>query len=132
MQQFVYVCRSCILQLCKYRTYNLPKNKKMDTIIVRYKLKPGRAEENERLIKEVYGQLKTIKAQRFSYATYKLEDGQTFIHIARTEDNGISPLSELSTFKEFQRGIKDRCEELPVVSHSTEIGSYGVFINQNN
>ena len=97
----------------------------MEKVIVRYKVKPGRAQENEDLVKAVYQQLKLDKPSGFSYATYKLEDGLTFVHIALTETDGKSPLAGLSAFKNFQQGIKDRCEELPVVNHVTEIGSYG-------
>ncbi|MEJ7681894.1 MAG: hypothetical protein WKG06_29400 [Segetibacter sp.] len=44
--------------------------------------------------------------------------------MALTESEAKSPLSGLSAFKKFQAGIKDRCDELPVVRHVTEIGSY--------
>jgi hypothetical protein len=95
----------------------------MEKVIVRYKLKPGRVEENEQLVKEVYKQLSLEEPEGFSYATYKLEDGLTFIHVALHEP-GSNPLPGLTAFKNFQADIKDRCDELPVVNHVTEIGSY--------
>jgi len=97
----------------------------MEKVIVRYKLKPGRVEENEQLVKEVYKELSREEPEGFSYATYKLEDGLTFIHVAFHEP-GSNPLPGLPAFKNFQAGIKDRCDELPVVNHATEIGSYAM------
>jgi len=97
----------------------------MGKVIVRYKLKSGRVEENEQLVKEVYKQLHQEIPEGFSYATYKLEDGLTFIHVALYEADGRNPLLGLPAFKNFQTGIKERCDELPTVNHVTEIGSYG-------
>ena len=96
----------------------------MEKVIVRYKLRSGRVEENEDLVKEVYKELSREKPEGFSYATYKLEDGLTFIHVASHEPGSKNPLPGLPAFKNFQAGIKDRCDELPVVNHFTEIGSY--------
>lgn len=97
----------------------------MQKTIVRYKLKPERVEENEQLVREVFRQLQQQQPEGFSYATYKLEDGLTFIHIVSYEGEGKNPLQGLPAFKNFQQEIKDRCDELPLVSHATEIGSYG-------
>lgn len=96
----------------------------MEKVIVRYKLKYDNVSENEQLVKEVYKQLHLEEPQDFSYATYKLEYGLTFIHVALSELEGKSLLLNLTAFKNFQTGIKDRCDELPVVHHITEIGSY--------
>jgi hypothetical protein len=96
----------------------------MEKVIVRYKLKPEKVKENEQLVKEVFAQLLLEQPENFSYDTYMLEDGVTFIHVARVESEGKNPLSGLTAFKYFQSGIKDRCEELPVVNHVTAIGSY--------
>jgi hypothetical protein len=98
----------------------------MDKVIVRYKLKPGSVTENEQLVKEVFKQLHKEEPEDFSYATYKLEDGLTFIHVALFESEGKNPLQVLPAFKNFQAGIRDRCDELPVVNHVTEIGSYSM------
>jgi len=96
----------------------------MEKVIVRYKVKPGKAEENEQLIKGVYQQLHLEGMEGLSYATYKLEDGLTFLHIANYSGEGNAPLTGIDAFKKFSAGIKDRCDELPVVDHVTEIGSF--------
>ncbi|AEV99642.1 hypothetical protein A4D02_27830 [Niastella koreensis] len=98
----------------------------MEKVIVRYKLKPGKAAENEQLIKAVYQQLHREGMEGLSYATYKLDDGLTFMHIANYSGEGKAPLPDIEAFKAFQAGMQDRCDELPVVYHVTEIGSYNL------
>jgi hypothetical protein len=47
------------------------------------------------------------------------------VHIAAIETpDGSNPLSETAAFKAFLAGIKDRCEEPPVATDLTAIGSY--------
>jgi translation elongation factor EF-1beta len=100
----------------------------MEKVIVRYKVKPEKVEENEQLVKEVYKQLHQEKPEELNYATYKLDDGLTFIHIAVYNGEGRAPLPGFEAFKNFVAGVKDRCEELPVVHPVTEIGSYRSFL----
>jgi hypothetical protein len=96
----------------------------MAKTIVRYKVKPGRVEENEKFVRAVYAELSEVKPAHFSYATYKLDDGLSFIHIAEFTGEGKGPLSGIKAFAAFQQGVKDRCDELPVVAQGTEVGSY--------
>jgi hypothetical protein len=100
----------------------------MKQVMVRYKVKSDRAAENESYIARVFEQLKREKPSGLHYASFELEDGVTFVHIASLEvADGSDPLSELSAFKAFTARIKDRCEEQPVVMHLKEIASYGFF-----
>ena len=96
--------------------------------MVRYKVKPGRAEENERYITKVFEQLKQTQPKGLRYASFKLNDGLTFVHIVsiESEANG-HPLKQLETFRAFTDTIDDRCEELPVASDMEEVGSYRFF-----
>jgi hypothetical protein len=97
----------------------------MAQVMVRYKLKPGRAEENEELVRAVYEELKGVSPDRFQYATFKLDDGVSFVHFAIDEtEGGRSPLSELESFARFQENIGERCEEAPVVTKLHEVGSF--------
>jgi hypothetical protein len=62
------------------------------------------------------------------YATFRLEDGVSFIHLHADERNdGSNALTELPAFKKFQQGIPDRTEEGPVVTKLHQIGSFGLF-----
>jgi hypothetical protein len=96
----------------------------MNAVIVRYKVKPERVAENERLVRAVYEELASARPEGFRYATFKAEDGQSFVHFAIVADGNQSPLSALDSFKRFQREIAERCDEQPVVSTLSEVGSY--------
>ena len=97
----------------------------MKRIMVRYKVKPDQAGENQQLVEQVYAELQRNAPAGLRYATFKQSDGVSFVHIASTETaNGESPLPQLAAFKAFQAQIKDRCEEMPVVVDLEEIGSY--------
>jgi hypothetical protein len=97
----------------------------MKHVIVRYKVKPDRAAENEQLVRAVYAELHQTKPAGLRYATFQLDDGVSFVHLASTDtEQGPSPLSAVQAFKRFQEHIDERCEESPVVAEIREIGSY--------
>jgi hypothetical protein len=97
----------------------------MRRVVVRYTVKPGRAEENAALVREVYAELARTEPVGLRYATYQLEDGITFVHVAEHETGTDSnPLTSLGAFKRFQAELRDRCEEGPIVSEAEEVGSY--------
>jgi hypothetical protein len=97
----------------------------MGHIIVRYKVKPDRAEENENLIKAVFAELAKTRPEGIRYSSYKIEDGLTFVHhaVVSTAD-GSNPLPQLDAFKFFASNIKERCDEPPLALSASEIGSY--------
>ena len=95
----------------------------MRRVMVRYKVKPDRVEENERYIRAVFEELKAGTPDGVRYASFKLADGASFMHIASIEGDG-NPLQELSAFKAFTADIGERCDEPPVVVDLSEIGSY--------
>ncbi|MEP6823876.1 MAG: hypothetical protein ABI919_03595 [Ramlibacter sp.] len=100
----------------------------MKTMLIRYKVKPGMADENQRLVEQVYAQLAREKTAGLRYQTFRLEDGVSFLHIATREGGPEdSPLPKLETFKAFVAGIKERCVEPPVQTESRPIGSYDGF-----
>jgi hypothetical protein len=98
----------------------------MKRTIVRYRVKPDRVAENEALVRAVYAELHDKRPDGIAYATYKLGDGVTFVHIARSDlpDGSSRPLTELAAFQEFTREVGDRCDEPPVVLEATEIGRF--------
>jgi len=62
------------------------------------------------------------------YAAFRLGDGVSFVHIASIDTaDGSNPLTQSAAFKLFQAGIKDRCEEQPMATDLTAIGSYRFF-----
>jgi hypothetical protein len=95
----------------------------MKQVMVRYKVKPDRVEENEELVRAVYGELERTAPPGLRYATFRLQDGVSFVHLAITED-GSNPLTEVRAFGEFQKDVRERCDEAPVVAELREIGSF--------
>ena len=95
----------------------------MKTIVVSYRPKPERAEENQRLVEAVYAELAQSRPAGFRYRTVRLDDGR-FVHTAEIE--GENPLPSSPAFAAFQAGIDDRCEpgEGPAAIGATPVGSY--------
>jgi hypothetical protein len=97
----------------------------MSKVMIRYKVKPERAEENAQLIRAVYEELARTTPDGLRYATFQLEDGVSFVHIASNEtEDGHSPLREVQAFQEFQRDVRERCAEPPVTAQLNEVGSF--------
>jgi hypothetical protein len=95
------------------------------TAIIRYRTHPEAAAENARLVEAVYAALAALDPSGFRYSTYRLDDGATFVHVARF-DGEANPLATLPAFAEFQRDLLQRCVEPPEPSGATLVGSYGV------
>jgi hypothetical protein len=95
----------------------------MRKVIVRYKVKPDRVAENEELVRAVYEELQRTKPAGLRYATFRLEDGVSFMHLAAT-DAQRNPLGDVEAFRRFTASIEERCDEPPVVTEIEEIGSY--------
>ena len=96
----------------------------MKLTVVRYRTKPGLAEENVRLIQAVFAELRAKSPDDVRYLSLKLSD-DTFLHfsIADTPD-GTSPIPRLDAFRLFQSGIKERCAESPQQTEATIVGGY--------
>src|ERR1700760_3751363 len=94
----------------------------MRKVLVRYRVKPELVEENERLVRDVYAELARTQPDGLRYATFKLDDGLTFVHIAVHADE--NPLQHVDAFHRFQEGIRERCDQPPVAGAVDEIGSY--------
>jgi hypothetical protein len=97
----------------------------MTRTVVRYRVKLGSEEPNAELVRAVYRELAELAPQGFSYATYRLDDGRTFIHIAEQDGDGENPLRQLTAFQEFQAGARERCEWGPEVGGAELVGRFG-------
>jgi hypothetical protein len=95
----------------------------MRRVIVRYRVRPERVAENEALVRAVYAELAQARPLGMRYSTQLLDDGCSFVHLHES-DGSSTRLTELPAFEEFQRELLERCDEPPVVSEATEIGSY--------
>jgi len=93
------------------------------TVIVRYRTTPQTADDNARLIRDVFAALEASAPDSLDYTAHRLADGVTFVHVAHLTgpDN---PLSHLPAFAAFQRDLARRCEQPPKASTATVVGSY--------
>lgn len=100
----------------------------MSKVIVRYKVKQDKAQENIDYINRVFEALKRASPAGIGYVSFVLEDGISFIHIASIEtDDGENPLASLPEFQAFVKDIASRCDEPPQPSAAEMLGSYGAF-----
>ena len=91
--------------------------------VVRYTTKPEAADENARLVKAVFAELAETRPDGLRYATVRLDDGVSFVHIAEV-DAEHNPLSSSPAFAEFQAGLGDRVTEGPDPRDAEIVGSY--------
>ncbi len=96
--------------------------------LIRYKTKPEFADENQRLVEKVYEELRARDPGGLHYATLRLADGVTFLHLFTTDsEDGAKTLGSIRAFTEFQQDLPQRCAEAPVAQDATVVGSYRVF-----
>ena len=95
----------------------------MKRVMVRYRIKQDRVEENEAFIRAVFAELQNQSPDGVRYASFKQDDGASFVHIASIEGES-NPLTELPAFKAFTADIRERCDEPPVAVELSEVGSY--------
>lgn len=94
-----------------------------DAVVVRYQTRPEAAEENQRLIEEVFAQLSSEDPGGMRYMAVRLADGVTFMHIALMEGDD-DPLGSSTAFAAFRKGLGERIVEPPVRTAVTLVGSY--------
>jgi len=68
--------------------------------MIRYTLKPERVAENERLSRAVFDALKRQRPTGLHYATFRLGDGSSFMHVVSYDDG--TPLDTLTSLPEFK------------------------------
>ena len=100
----------------------------MGKVVIRYKVKPERADENQRLIERVFAELAERDPGGIQYATFRLEDGVSFVHVASVDaEDGSNPLRAIPAFADFTRDLAARCDEPPDAQDAQLVGSYGLF-----
>src|SRR6266436_2420853 len=64
--------------------------------VIRYTTKPEWAQENERLIRDVFAELAADQPDGLRYAAFRLDDGLTFMHVAVLDDqeNPLMPSAD--------------------------------------
>jgi hypothetical protein len=95
-------------------------------VVVRYETRGEAAEENERLVRRVFAELAEQRPDGLRYATFRLADGVSFVHLAVVEGEE-NPLSGSAAFADFQKGIGERLADGPDRAEATLVGSYRAF-----
>jgi hypothetical protein len=98
----------------------------MGSSMVRYKVRPERADENVALVEAVYAELAAKRPADLHYATFRLPDGVSFMHVVVETDRPGRILGEIDAFKAFTADIEGRCDEPPVVTEISMVGSYSL------
>jgi hypothetical protein len=94
--------------------------------VVRYRTLPDRAEENQELIEAVFREIEEREPVGFSYRVFRLEDGVSFVHTVIEHDvENPDSLGDLPAFQAFTKDIADRCDEPPVATGATVVGTFG-------
>jgi hypothetical protein len=92
----------------------------MQRMLVRYRAKPEKIEENQRLIGEVFRELHAKSPKDVRYLVLKLSDG-TFCHLV---EDGSKTIPSLEAFAAFRRGGEERRIDEPQQLEATVIGNY--------
>ena len=96
----------------------------MRIVMVRYKTHEAQADANVALVHAVFDELRARAPASFRYTTYRLPDGVSFVHLATMDTPDDNPLTNSPAFKAFQKDIKERCVEPPLLTEMTVVDSY--------
>jgi hypothetical protein len=93
----------------------------MSRIMVRYRVRPEAAAENERLVREVFAELAAKCPEGFFYESMVLSDGVTFVHVVDGDD---TVLPTMPAFRRFSSTVGARCEDPPRLTTVRVVGSF--------
>ena len=86
----------------------------MNGVKVQYTVKEEYVETNKANIQQVMADLREINNPDIQYSAFLLDDGVTFVHLVmRVNDEAQKTVSELPSFQEFQRQLKESGPEVP-------------------
>ena len=79
----------------------------MKAVKVQYTVKPEYVEQNKVNIRKVMETLRANPIEGMQYASFTLDDGQTFVHINMANDQEtLDKLQEVEVFNEFRIALK--------------------------
>ena len=99
----------------------------MRRVMVRYQLKADRVAENEQYIAAVFAELERTAPAGLHYATFRLPDGVSVMHLAAMSAEVGNPLMATAAFRRFVEANADRCVEPPVTTELALLGAYRMF-----
>jgi hypothetical protein len=95
-------------------------------VMVQYEVDPDQVAENEELVRGVYDELAATRPPWLRYATFALEDGLRFVHLAVIDADG-GELRDIAAFRRFREGLADRVVAPLSNTPLRRVGSYRVF-----
>ena len=102
----------------------------MNAVRVQYKVKEEYVETNKANIRQVMADLREINNPDITYSAFLLDDGKTFVHLVlRVDDAAQKTLSDLPSFQEFQRQLKESGPEVPPQAENLTLvdSSFDIF-----
>ncbi|MEV0154482.1 hypothetical protein AB0H57_12180 [Micromonospora sp. NPDC050686] len=96
----------------------------METILIRYRVRPDRLDEHLSLLGEVHEELVRLRPAGFRYLTLRLDDGRSFVDVAMGSELP-GPLAALESFRSYRADLVERCEQRDVATF-TVLGSYAM------
>jgi hypothetical protein len=91
--------------------------------VIIYKAKPEVADENQRILENVFAELQTAQPAEFRYLLLRMKD-DTFVHLVFSDTDGPLPITQLDTFKTYVAGVRDRLTAPPQQGEATIVGDY--------
>ena len=101
----------------------------MNAVKVQYTVKESYVETNKANIRRVMADLRAINNPNIKYSAFLLDDGKSFVHfVMRADDEAQKTLSDLPSFQEFQRQLREsdpevapQAEDLALVGSSWDL-----------
>ncbi len=97
----------------------------MSRRLIRYRVKPEKIEENQRLIEAVFRELHAKSPKDVRYLVFKLSDGN-FCHLV---EDGSKTIPSLDAFAAFRSGGEERRLEEPQQFEAAVVGNYRMLTN---
>ncbi len=94
--------------------------------MVRYEVRPDQVDANEQLVRAVYDELDETRPTWLRYATFAMEDGVSFVHLA-VIDTSQGELRDVAAFRAFREGLAHRVVAPLINTPLRQVGSYRVF-----
>jgi hypothetical protein len=96
----------------------------MKAVKVQYTVKPAFIETNKENIRKVMDAIRSNPIDGMLYASFQLDDGQTFVHINMAKDEEtMARLNEVAEFNDFRTALKHSEPVTP--PHSTNLSFVG-------
>lgn len=95
----------------------------MNARMIRYTTKQDSANENQRLVENVFAEIADKDPGGVRYAVFRAEDGVSYVHVVII-DGDEDTLGGTAAFQEFQRAIAERWEEPASATPMSLVGSY--------